>query len=454
MAGEEKSNLTNFLKSGIYKFPNSNTTFIDPVRILNNNYSQFRVSPSSYYSRFFNSNSSINKPQQQHEQEQEQIGEDSNSGFLKKNTKRKRNQKKNNKNKNKKQCVGLNEKELLADQRHQEIRPILVKAHEELLLAKEVLDVICELNCEPEGWQRCIDLNSEEVKEELSLVELGKVWQAQFYEIALRFNEASKEIEEDGDSTTDRHYDPRLLPLFNNLNSNETDNDAVAEFLTLEYVLPKRSCFYMSDLGRIHNLVPADADCGFNFIVVDPPWENRSVYQKSAYSTLPNRYFLSIPIRKFAHTNGALVALWVTNREKLRNFVENELFPAWGVTYAATLYWLKVKADGSLICDLDLFHHRPYECLLIGYTGKQDSNSEILLKKALKDDQVMISVPGDYSRKPPVGDLLLEYVPGPRPARCIELFAREMSAGWTSWGNEPLHFQEARYFSQQTKHID
>lgn len=43
-------------------------------------------------------------------------------------------------------------------------------------------------------------------------------------------------------------------------------------------------------------------------------------------------------------------------------------------------------------------------------------------------------------------ELLLEHVPGPKPARCIELFAREMTAGWCSWGNEPLHFQESRYF--------
>ena len=36
------------------------------------------------------------------------------------------------------------------------------------------------------------------------------------------------------------------------------------------------------------------------------------------------------------------MALWVTNREKLRGFVEKELFPAWGVSYLATFYWLKV----------------------------------------------------------------------------------------------------------------
>ncbi|KAL9228464.1 hypothetical protein vseg_004045 [Gypsophila vaccaria] len=426
MAHDEKTNLTNFLNTGIYTFPNSdsssNTTFIDPVRYLNQNYSQFRVSPSSYYSRFFN-----NKSLQQ--QEDQSIDDDLNYGFHSKIGKR-------NRNRSKKQCFGLNQKELVADQRHQEIRPLLVKAHEELLRAKELLDVMCELNCEPEGWERCVDLNSGEMKEEFSLVELGKVWQAPLYEIALCFRQDCEESEEKRDSPTGRHDDQRVLPLFNNLISNESNDDLVAEFMT--------------NLGRIHNLVPADADCGFNLIVVDPPWENRSAYQKSAYLTLPNRYFLSIPIRKLTHTSGALVALWVTNREKLRNFVENELFPAWGVRYTATVYWLKVKSDGSLIGDLDLFHHRPYECLLVGYCGNEDIDSEMLsLKMSLKDDQVMISVPGDYSRKPPVRDLLLKYVPGPKPARCLELFAREMSAGWTSWGNEPLHFQESRYFLQQ-----
>jgi len=36
------------------------------------------------------------------------------------------------------------------------------------------------------------------------------------------------------------------------------------------------------------------------------------------------------------------VALWVTNREKLRVFVEKELFPTWGITDVTLLYWLKV----------------------------------------------------------------------------------------------------------------
>lgn len=238
-----------------------------------------------------------------------------------------------------------------------------------------------------------------------------------------------------------------MLPLFNNLVANETSDDVEAEILDRTYILPRESCFFMSDLGQIHNLIPADSDCGFNLIVIDPPWENGSARQKSVYPTLPNRYFLSLPIEQLTHSEGALVALWMTNREKLHDFVEKELFPTWGVKYVTTFYWLKVKPDGSLISELDLFHHRPYEYLLLGYCAREVASSKHhSTLRSVKGNQIIISIPGDYSRKPPIRELLLEHVPGSNPARCIELFAREMTAGWCSWGNEPLHFQESRYF--------
>lgn len=68
------------------------------------------------------------------------------------------------------------------------------------------------------------------------------------------------------------------------------------------------------------------------------------------------------------------------------------------------------------------------------------------IQNPLPDNTVFISVPGDYSRKPPLGDLLSKYAPGFGQQRCIELFARELIGGWNSWGNEPLHFQNSKYF--------
>ena len=65
-------------------------------------------------------------------------------------------------------------------------------------------------------------------------------------------------------------------------------------------------------------------------------------YQEISAKCEKHRYFLSLPIMRLAHADGALVDLWVTNKEKLRIFVEKELFPKWGVKYMATHYWLKV----------------------------------------------------------------------------------------------------------------
>ncbi|KAK6938782.1 MT-A70-like, partial [Dillenia turbinata] len=208
----------------------------------------------------------------------------------------------------------FNERELAVDLRHQELRALLVKAHEAFLEAIDLLSVT------------------------------------------------------HNSSVTD-HEQPGVLPLFSNLVANETRDEVEAGILNNLYVLPRKSSFFM----EIHNLIPVrvevefeltqlyltrfDADCGFNLMVIDPPWENRSAHQKGTYTD----FMLTC-------TKGALVALWVTNWERLE-----ELFLAWGVRYMTSFDWLKVKTDGSLIGELDLFHHRPYECLLLGYSEGEAS---------------------------------------------------------------------------------
>lgn len=57
MEGEhdDSQKLSLFYESGIYYFDDSNAVFVDPVRVLNRSYHRFTVSPSTYYSRFFKS---------------------------------------------------------------------------------------------------------------------------------------------------------------------------------------------------------------------------------------------------------------------------------------------------------------------------------------------------------------------------------------------------------------
>lgn len=88
--------LSEFLKTGLYRLENSNTIFMDPVRVLNRYYSRFRVSPSAYYTRFFQFREANNKP------------------FENSTAKRKR--------KRQRKPQTLNQREEIANQRHQ-VRP-------------------------------------------------------------------------------------------------------------------------------------------------------------------------------------------------------------------------------------------------------------------------------------------------------------------------------------------
>ena len=54
----------------------------------------------------------------------------------------------------------------------------------------------------------------------------------------------------------------------------------------------------------------------------------------------------------FLQGRPALVALWMTNRERHWRFVEDELLPAWGLTPIGTWHWLKVADNGRPLCPL------------------------------------------------------------------------------------------------------
>ncbi|KAJ4819606.1 Methyltransferase-like protein 2 [Rhynchospora pubera] len=407
--GLEAELMKSFMESGVYRLDQSDVVFIDPVRLLNDSYSRFRLSPSAYYSRHFPPSSTPDDKR-----------------------KRKR-------NKPRHAPLNLNERELCAEERHQQVRPLLLNAHRKLLEASQLLKILPRI-VESEAALEC----RERVVEQ-NFVELGSSWRAPFCEIAL-CNGVQDEVKNPQGLRSGLSEGKKLVPLFDNIISVESDDDVEAEFQNVIYVLPPKSLFLMSDLRQVRKLIAGDSAEGFNLIVIDPPWENGSARQKAMYPTLPNRHFMYLPVKELAHSDGALVALWITNRQKLQDFVVKDLLPAWGISHATPFYWLKVKPDGSLIGDLDLFHHRPYELLLLGYVNV-DFNSECMKTiKHLKESRVIISVPGAYSRKPPLGKLLEEYIPGQRPSRCIELFARELVAGWTSWGNEPLHFQDATYY--------
>ncbi|PUZ40177.1 hypothetical protein GQ55_9G403900 [Panicum hallii var. hallii] len=303
---EISDELRSFEATGVYRLNVTGTStgaaFLDPVRLLNGSYQRFRIIPSAYYSRSFEPPRQVGDPETEPPE---------------KRRKRKRNQKPKPR--------GLNAMERIAEARHQEARPLLLSAHESLIKDKYLREHISKMI---EGKEHKLDVGS---GFENNFVELGTSWRAPFYEITICFRKPHVLGNGEGSFNAQK----TSFPLFNSIISVEAIDEAEGDFQNRHYILPRGSCFLMSDLKRVRDLIPGSSNQGYNLIVVDPPWENGFVRQKEAlccrYPTLPNKYLLYLPVQELAHPAGALLVLWITNREKLRMFVEKELLPSWGV---------------------------------------------------------------------------------------------------------------------------
>ncbi|KAM9839200.1 N(6)-adenine-specific methyltransferase METTL4 [Aulostomus maculatus] len=231
------------------------------------------------------------------------------------------------------------------------------------------------------------------------------------------------------------------LDLFSRVTENAVDLASVVTLMGEEYVIPPHSAFLLSDFTRIQPLVHYGKR--FDLIVIDPPWENKSVKRSRRYSSLPSSQLRRLPVPCLASPN-SLVVTWVTNRPSHLRFVCEELYPHWGVQVVAEWYWVKVTTAGQFVFPLDSPHKKPYETLVLGRYGS--SSSSETSKFPLEDQRLIVSVPSSlHSQKPSLAEVLKPYVGA--GAKCLELFARNLQPGWTSWGNEVLRFQHTSYFT-------
>lgn len=93
---------------------------------------------------------------------------------------------------------------------------------------------------------------------------------------------------------------------------------------------------------------------------------------------------------------------------------------------------MKVDERGDWVFPIvDESSRRPYERLIIGKFGEAHGGD-------IPASAGIISRPEVHSVKPYLGDIMASYL-AKEPKR-LEVFAREVREGWTSWGNECLRF--------------
>ncbi|KAM3510893.1 hypothetical protein MY11210_005431 [Beauveria gryllotalpidicola] len=195
--------------------------------------------------------------------------------------------------------------------------------------------------------------------------------------------------------------------------------------------------------GSIHDTKPSFTQVApkFRLIIMDPPWPNRSVRRTTArYKTARSlsdvqALLRAVPVPAHLADDG-LVAVWITNKPRIAELLGGVL-AEWGLHVAAEWTWLKVTADGRPLCPLDSAWRKPWERLLVAKRVGRPAPDGLA-------HRTIVAVPDVHSRKPSLrglfGDLLDPDYIG------LEVFARGLTAGWWSWGDEVLKFQQSLHW--------
>ncbi|BFZ60068.1 hypothetical protein YB2330_001090 [Saitoella coloradoensis] len=224
-----------------------------------------------------------------------------------------------------------------------------------------------------------------------------------------------------------------------------------------DYYIPQRSSFFSSLFETsIEYFSKTTATlAGYDLIIMDPPWPNRSVKRGTKnYAHIDIASLLDIPAGRWLRNEDSVVGIWVTNKAKYRTFVEEELFGRWGVRKVGEVVWVKVTEGGEPMFDMDSGMRKPYECLVLGRLKRGRTSRQKRIKRnpanegSSRDDdddaggdigiKVIAAVPDAHSRKPNVSAVLSQHLPI-TPTAC-ELFARNLLPNCVSFANEPLKF--------------
>ncbi|KAK4513895.1 uncharacterized protein ATC70_005902 [Mucor velutinosus] len=242
-----------------------------------------------------------------------------------------------------------------------------------------------------------------------------------------------------------------IFSIFNTvyINASLTDVKLLQFTPSATYLIPPRSSFLMGSMHNSLGQLGAHINKlgGADLIVMDPPWPNKSVQRSSHYETQDIYDLYSIPMQSMISNKDTIVAIWVTNKPKFRNFIINKLFPSWKLECVSEWMWLKVTTQGECIFPIDSEHKKPYEQLII---GRPIAPSDMSDRINMPESHIIVSVPSTrHSRKPPLHGALNAYQNNKKDPVCVEMFSRCLYPGWISWGNECLKFQHLSFFDKE-----
>jgi N6-adenosine-specific RNA methylase IME4 len=229
------------------------------------------------------------------------------------------------------------------------------------------------------------------------------------------------------------------------------------------YHIPPTSTFLLSNVRESCALFLSFSISflrSFDFILMDPPWPNRSVRHAKTYSSSgldqDNPFLSTLPVIQSRLKLTGIAAVWVTNRASIRQLVHTSLNQL-GFTLFEEWVWMKVTARGEPMTPLDGIWRRPYEVLLLfrrdeGRNDNSGNRSEQTgrgIWDTMVPKRILVAVPNYHSQKPCLKDCIQPLMSDPVDYRALEIFARNLTAGWFSWGDEVLKFNCEGYWARR-----
>jgi N6-adenosine-specific RNA methylase IME4 len=172
----------------------------------------------------------------------------------------------------------------------------------------------------------------------------------------------------------------------------------------------------------------------FRTILADPPWQfiNKTGkvapehHRLSRYGTMQLDEISALPVAEVAAPTSHLY-LWCPNALLPDGLA---VMKAWGFTYKSNLVWHKIRKDGGPDGrGVGFYFRNVTELILFGVRGK----SARTLAPGRSQVNFLATRKREHSRKP---DEQYEIIESCSAGPFIELFARGVRKGWTTWGNQ------------------
>ncbi|XP_060056764.1 N(6)-adenine-specific methyltransferase METTL4 isoform X2 [Erinaceus europaeus] len=295
--------------------------------------------------------------------------------------------------KKRKRCAAFNQGELDAMEYHAQIRGLILDGSSQLIqdgLKSGFLRPLSEQPSKRAG-------RSSLPREACSLSELCEM---------AKHLPSGRDVEPQALQLRGDDMSVREQDLFSRVVENSSSLTKMITLMGQKYLLPPKSAFLLSDVSCIHPLLA----CGktYDVIVIDPPWQNKSVKRSSRYNYLSPLQIKQLPVPKLAAPN-CLVITWVTNKQKNLRFVKEELYPSWSVEILAEWHWVKITSSGEFVFPLDSPHKKPYEVLILGRVREKTVvplRATAVKALPVPGHKVLVSVPCVlHSHKPPLAGL-------------------------------------------------